>query len=195
MPRNYVQGYVTNPGGSIVYRDVPIGSSTSYGRPNPDNALTYDEDPTTITFTNFPLTIVDTGGVNGGQGSRLLYTFPRGVLQILGVNVALTLAGETVKLADNAAIVGAIGSAAAATDNATLVGAGEATYVASTTCTLSSLTGAFTAMNATAAAAAPIDGRTTAPAVYLNFAVPDAGITANAVLTINGTIKFSWVVT
>lgn len=195
MPRNYIQGYVTNPGGSVTYREVPIGLSTSYGTPAPAAGLAYDEDPTTITFTNYPLTIVDTGGVNGGQGSKLLYTFPKGVLQVLGINVALTLAGETVKLADNAAIVASLGTAPAATDNATLVGAGEADFVASTACTLSSLAGTFSAMNATAAVLAPIDGRTTAKAMYLNFAVPDAGITANAVLTINGTIKVSWVVT
>jgi hypothetical protein len=81
-----------------------------------------------VRFANAPLTITDTGDVAGGQGSKLLYTFPKGLLQFFGANVDLTIGGDA-NLAANAALVGSIGKVAAATDNATLSG-DEVTFVA-----------------------------------------------------------------
>lgn len=197
MPLNYVEGYAVNPGGSVAYQEVPLGVSTPWGVRGTGTGLSYSEEPsaarlTVITFSGFAFTITDTGGVNGGQGNKLIYTFPAGLLQFLGANVALTLAADA-NLGATAAVVASLGKAAAATDNATLT-ADEITFVASTAATLTANAGAFSAVSGTTTAPAPIDGRSTVVPVYLNMAVPDAGITANAIVTVNGTIKLGWMV-
>lgn len=129
---------------------------------------------------------------NGANGSVALGTLPRGNLYILGAVCSLTLVGDGTGLAANAAVVGAIGSVAAAAD-ATLSST-EADIIPSTACTLSSSAGTFKGRSTTPKM---FDNTTIANATQLapklNFAVPDAGTSANGSLTVNGYVDITYI--
>lgn len=143
---------------------------------------------TIFTLTNLAVTVTDTGGANGGQGSQLLYTFPEGVTEILGASYNLTTSAA-VGIGATAALVGSLGSAAAGVGDATLSGT-EADMIASTTGTLTASAGVLQLHGSIVTTA--FDGHTSATTSYLNLAVPDAGISATAVVTVNGTITVVW---
>jgi hypothetical protein len=143
---------------------------------------------TVLTITNLAITVTDTGGANGGQGSQKVYDFPEGVIQLLGASYNLTTVAAA-GIGATAALVGSLGSAAAGVGDATLTGT-EADMIASTTGTLTGSAGTLAkhgSINTTA-----FDGHTTALDAILNLAVPDAGISANAVVTVSGTITLVW---
>jgi hypothetical protein len=190
----YVQGFIENPGGSVTYGSYPVLSSE--GRAQAAAGVGVTEDPTGLKSIAIPLTNVamtmTKDGANGGHTNKLLFTFPRGIIYCPVVYVNLTIVADA-KLTATSAIVGALGTAPTAIDNPTLLST-EANIVPSTTCTLTDNAGAFAYKTATYIA--PLDGKTTAPPCYLNFATPDAGITeTGGVLTVNGTIEILWMAT
>lgn len=191
MPTVYVEGYTKQPSGTISYVEIPVGSSWDRGQPG--TALAVQENPQSVRATVIPLTNVAVAmtddAVAGGHGNKLLYILPGGATQIQVAAVNIAIAADA-GLVANAALVGSLGTTATATDNATLTGT-EANIIASTGCTLAASAGTFNAVSGTVV---PMDGRTTAVSVFLNFAVPDAGITGPAVLTVNGEVRLSWVV-
>ena len=143
---------------------------------------------TVLTFTNYQLTMTDQG-VNGSQGSAVIYTFPEGIIQLLGTsyNLAITRVGTNIQA--NAQAVGSIGSASAGTGDATLTGT-EADMIASTSGTLSGGAGNLRSFGSLVSAA--FDGHTTPIVANLNIAIPDAGSAGNDAFTITGTVTLCW---
>ena len=145
---------------------------------------------TIITLTNTPVPVVDTGGANGGQGSVKVYTYPVGFIQYLGGSFNLTTAKGSGGITATGALVGSVGSAAAAATDATLTGT-EADQVPSSAGPLTA--GAGTLKGQASLVATAFDGHTAALTANLNLAVPDAGIASNDTITVNGTITLTWV--
>lgn len=137
----------------------------------------------TFTFTAKAITVTDTGGVNGGQGSLKLCDLPQGLAVILGGSTNLTITAAA-GITATASVVGSVGTTAADAANATLTST-EANIVPSTAATLTGSAGAFVGQST---ASVTVDGTATAVPIYLNFAVPDAGISANSTITVTGTL-------
>lgn len=196
MTQAYLQAYKKASGGSLEYVEIPVGLSSAPGVPTIVSGVTSSEESgairrTTFTLTALPIPIVD-HTVAGSHGGVQLYTFPRGLTQIFGGKTSLTLTGDGTSIAANAAFVSSVGTVVVAIDNATLTTT-EADIVPSTACTLSSSAG--TASGITATAPGLFDGSSTAKAAFLNFACPDAGTSADGVLTVSGTVTIAWMVT
>ena len=138
----------------------------------------------TLTLTNKVIAVTDTGGAAGGHGSLKLLDLPEGNVLFLNASTNLTVARVSTGIAATAALIGSVGSAAVSTADSTLTTT-EANIVPSTSATLTA--GAGT-LKGEATAVAFVDGTTTPAGVFLNFAVPDASITATDSLTVNGTI-------
>jgi len=143
---------------------------------------------TIFNFSNTPIPTTDSAGV-AGYGSKKLYDFLAGVIEIFGIVVNLTTQKQGAGIAASAAVVASIGSAPAAAD-ATLTGT-EADMIASTVATLNA-SGAGTFKAKTGATPIQFDGSTTPLDMYLNIAIPDAGSTANDALLVTGTIAVFW---
>ena len=144
---------------------------------------------TTLTFTGVVIVTTDS---TTAFGTLEIFDFPEGRIVPVAAAVNLALVAGAGGIADDAAIVGSLGSAAA-TQGATLTGT-EADIVASTACTLAAGLGNFQTGTSTpaVAAAGAIDGTATASKCFLNFAIPDAGTSAADTLTITGTINLFW---
>lgn len=125
---------------------------------------------------------------NGAQGSQKIYDFPAGAILVHGGAAKLTITGGA-GLTATAAVVWAVGTVAPAAD-ATLTST-EANIIPSTAATLSSSTNTASAVTATAAGI--LDGSSTAIDALLNFAVPDAGSSANSTITVTGEIVITWI--
>jgi hypothetical protein len=138
----------------------------------------------TLTLTNKVIAVTDTGGAAGGHGSLKLLDLPEGNVLFLNASTNLTVARVSTGIVATAALIGSVGSAAVSTADSTLTTT-EANIVPSTSATLTA--GAGTLKGETTAIAF-VDGTATPAGVFLNFAVPDAGITATDSLTVNGTI-------
>lgn len=143
---------------------------------------------TVITLAATSITMTDAGAA-GCHGSQKIYDFPAGNILILGATTDLAITAGAGGIGDTAAVVGSVGSVAAANDNATLTST-EANIVPSTTATL---TGGVGAMDGESTAVAMLDGTATAVDAYLNFAVPDAGSSANDTLAVSGTVTIAWI--
>jgi len=143
---------------------------------------------TVLTFTNYVLATVD-HTTNGAQGSAVIYTFPEGVIQLLGASYNLTIARVGTNIGATAAVVGSIGSAAAAITDATLTST-EADMIASTSGTLTAGAGSLKSSGSLVATA--FDGHTTPITANLNVAIPDAGSAGDDSLTISGTVTLCW---
>lgn len=145
---------------------------------------------TLITLANFPVNTTDTPSTSG-DGSSKIYTFPRGLIQLLGAvcNLAIACAAG---ITSTASVVGSVGSAAAAADS-TLTST-EADLIPSTAATLTASAGVMKGQGTTGKF---FDNTTntnsTQLAANLNFAIPDAGSSANSVITVNGTITLTWI--
>lgn len=131
-------------------------------------------------------------GASGVQGSQLLYTVPRGLINVYGATSNLTLTGDGTNISATAALVSSIGSVAAAAD-ATLTST-EANLIASTSSTLTASAGVMRGKSGVTPV--QFDNTTTTNATqlpfYLNFAGVQACATANGVLTVSGTIEIVW---
>lgn len=142
----------------------------------------------TLTAAQIPTTDATTAGASGGLK---VYTFPEGVIQVLGASYNLTTARVSTGLATTAAMVGSLGTVSALTEGDATLTSTEADIIASTTGTLTAGAGSFKkhgSINTTA-----FDGHTTPVPVWLNTAVVDAGTSANDALACTGTITLSWV--
>lgn len=142
---------------------------------------------TTLTFDDLVVAMTDAGAA-GSHGAQKIYDFPAGNIVILGATTDLDIVAGAGGLAANAAIVAGIGSVTVGTDNGTLTST-EANIVPSTAATLSTGEGAFAGQST---GVTVLDGTATAADTFLNFAVPDAGSSANDTLTVSGTVTLVW---
>ncbi len=128
---------------------------------------------------------------NGAHGSVDLYLFPRGNIYILGGSTNLALTGDGTGVGASAAVVGAVGSVAAAAD-ATLSST-EGDMIPSVASTLSSSLGVMKGKSTTPKM---FDNTTTTNGTQLkaklNFAMPDAGTSANGTIAFTGTVELWW---
>lgn len=143
---------------------------------------------TILTLTALSVTMTD-ATTNGCHGSQKVYDFPAGNIMILGATSDLQITAGAGGIADGAAVVGSVGSAAVGTNNATLTST-EADIVPSTAGTLTSGVGD---VDGQSTGAAVLDGTATAADAYLNLAVPDADSSASDTLSVTGTITLVWV--
>jgi len=143
---------------------------------------------TIITLTNVAVPTVDAGAA-GAQGSLKIYDFPEGLLDFRGgvTNINLTAVGAGI--AATSTVIASVGTAVAGAD-LTLSGT-EADLVPSGSVTLVASAGAISQVSATANAVI-FDGTATAKDAYLNFVVDATGSTANASITVSGTITLAW---
>lgn len=144
---------------------------------------------TVLTFAGVVVNVTD-NTTNGAQASLNVYDFPAGLIYMLGGTANIALVAGTGGVTDTAAIVAAVGTAAAGVD-ATLTGS-EADYIPSTASALTGGAGTF-AGKSTITQATVNDGTSSAKKAYLNFAMPDASCTANDTLTLTGTLTLTWV--
>lgn len=144
---------------------------------------------TVLTLTNTVITMTDAGAA-GSHGSLKVMDFPAGNIAFLGATSDLAIVAGSGGITDTAAVVGGVGTATVGTGDATLTGT-EQDLVPSTAATLTAGAGAMDGESVTAGIAV-FNGTATAIDAYLNFAVPDAGSTANDTLTVNGTITLVW---
>jgi hypothetical protein len=126
-------------------------------------------------------------GVTGAGGGTLIYTLPKGVLQV-SVVVSLVISRVGTNLVAGAAVVGSVGTATAAAD-ATLTGT-EADLVASTAATLTAGVGSF--QSPPTAASVLINNTGATAKLYLNFATNDAGSAGNDALSCTGTVTVTY---
>lgn len=145
----------------------------------------------TLTLDNVPQAIV-----NGTEyQSTLLYTFPEGRINVLGVTATLRQK-TTSALAStlNASSTGAISLGTAAA-SATTLATTMVDLLPSTAFTSSATVNvAGTAVSAALAAAAQFDGTSAAKAMYLNTAyATTADVDGDATQTISGTIVLTFV--
>lgn len=146
-----------------------------------------------LTFT---LDNVSQAIVNGTEyQSTLLYTFPEGRINVLGVTATLQQK-TTSALAStlNASSTGAIALGTAAASNVSLTST-MVDLLPSTAFTSSATVNvAGTAVSAALAAAAQFDGTGTAKPMYLNTAyATTTDVDGNATQTISGTIRVTYV--
>ena len=144
---------------------------------------------TVMTLSNVAVTMTD-ATTAGSHGSLKLYDFPQCNLLFLGGTCDLTLTAGAGGITDTAAVVASVGTVTVGTDNATLTTT-EADLIPSTASTLTAGAGVTKGKTLTAGVVV-FDGTTTAKDAWLNYAVPDAGSTANDTLTVSGTITLVW---
>ncbi len=152
---------------------------------------------TTITFTNHPVTMTD-GGAAGNIGNKEMYTFPQGLIKLLGGRSNLTgLAASGIGA--TATLKHSVGSAPAATNDT--LNLTKANLIPSTNTTLSSSAGTLSGKSLATAITALTDNSggtasNTIPAVTGSYVEADIEtITASlaakineiiALLTLNG---------
>lgn len=141
-----------------------------------------------ITLAAESVTVVD-AGANGAHAGHKLLTFPEGQILILAAKTDLAILAGAGGIADDAAVVAALGTVATTTANDALTTT-EADIIASTAALLASGAGNFDA--ATIAAGIALDGTAGAKSIFLNFAIPGADSSANDTLAVTGTIDLFW---
>ena len=144
---------------------------------------------TVITLSGLSVTMTD-ATTAGSHGSVKLYDFPEANLFFLGGTTDLVITAGAGGITDTAAVVGSIGTTTVGTDNATLTTT-EADLIPSTDSTLTGGIGETKGKTLTAGAVV-FDGTATAKEAWLNYAVPDAGSTADDTLTVSGTVTLVW---
>lgn len=144
---------------------------------------------TVLTLSNVVVDMTD-ATTAGSHGSVKLYDFPECNMLFLGGSCDLTITAGEGGITDTAAVVASVGTATVGTDNATLTTT-EADLIPSTASTLTDGVGAVPGKTVTAGVAV-FDGTSTAKDAWLNFAVPDAGSTADDTLTVSGTVTLVW---
>ncbi len=143
-----------------------------------------------FTFSSVAMTVVD-ATTAGAHTALEFYDFPAGIITFLGATTNLTTLAGAGGIGDTAAVVGSVGTATNDTANATLTST-EADIVPSTTGTLTAGAGTLLGKS-TSSQLVQFDGTSTAKKAFLNFAVPDAGSSADDTLTVSGTITLSWI--
>lgn len=141
-----------------------------------------------------PFTVVatDSGGANGGFGSKALFTLPARRIQIVGSHIDIAvLASGTISA--SATITCSLGTAAEAT-NSTLDST-QADLIPSTSIVLSGSTGTARAAGGIAplASLGLVNASGGTQQVFLNFGIPDAAITSTGALLVSGTLKLFYI--
>lgn len=144
---------------------------------------------TVLTLSSLSVTMTD-ATTSGCHGTQKLYDFPDGAIQILGGSMNLTTLAGSGGIADGAALVGGLGTAAVGTNNATLTST-EQDLIASTTGTLTGGIGALKKHASLIATA--YDGTSAAIDAILNLVVPDADSSASDTVAVSGTVTLYWV--
>ncbi len=142
---------------------------------------------TKLSFTNLVVAITDTGGASGGYGSKKLYDFPAGYIDVLMVRTNFSVVAAA-GIGATAALKHSVGTAAEATNDT--LDSTQANLVASTSTSLVGSAGAPKGISG--AAPVPVDGTSAAATLNLNFGVADAGITATSSVTITGSVIVYW---
>lgn len=145
---------------------------------------------TVITLASLSVTMTDAGAA-GSHGTQKIYDFPAGNILILGGSSDLSTTAGAGGIADGAALVAAVGTAAVGTGNATLTTT-EADILPSYAGTLTAGVGIFDG-ESTTALIATFDGTATAKDAILNLAVPDADSSASDTVTVSGTVTIVWI--
>lgn len=146
---------------------------------------------TTIAVTAVAMTTTD-DATHGAFCSAELFDLPEGNILILGGVASLALTAGAGGLADTAAIVGGIGTSAAAQSGSDgALAAAEANIIPSTALTLAGGVKAATKLVSTGQLNA--DGTASAKKVYMNFQCPTAGSSATDTLTVTGTVTLNWI--
>ena len=141
-----------------------------------------------FTFTNYTLTIVDSGS-DGGHGSALLATLPEGHIQILSGHQVMTTTTLATNIDTNAVFDFAAGSTEVDSDaNDTLSGT-EQDITTKEDGTLSAGTLTFDTLNSTLFA---LDGSSSAAEIWLNCAVEAASISDTDTISCTGTITVNY---
>ena len=141
-----------------------------------------------LVLSDLAVDITDTGGAGGGYGAYSLITLPSARIVLLGIYLDLSLvAGEDIGA--TATIAVALGSAAEDT-NSTLDGT-SGDYVASAGSTLVGSEGDI--QSAGPAAPALVDASDGDEEIFLNFGVPQAGISDNSTITVSGKIRLVYI--
>ena len=143
---------------------------------------------TVLTLTSLSVTMTD-ATTSGCHGTQKLYDFPEGAITVLGAFMNLTTLAGSGGIADGAALVGGVGTAAVGTNNATLTST-EQDILSSTAGTLTGGAGTlkkYASPNTTA-----YDGTGTAIDAILNLAVPDADSSASDTVAVSGTVTLIW---
>ena len=169
-----------------VLTTVGIGAPAGTGVTAVEKVLIPHQTVISLAATSITMTDATTAGCHG---SRKIFDLPAGNILILGATTDLQVTAGTGGISDTAAVVGAVGSVAAATDNGTLTST-EANIVPSTASTLTAGAGSC---DGESTAPVTLDGTATAADVYLNFAIPDAGSSANDTLLVTGTVTITWI--
>jgi hypothetical protein len=150
---------------------------------------------TVLTFTTSPVVMTNNAGVAlyGGIGTTTttaVYTFPKGLIQILGADCRGTLTLTTAGALATFASVSALGQVTASND-ATLAGT-EANILASTSSSAAVAKAAVVKNISLIAPAAPLDGTVTAIPMFLNFVVANDASNSTGVGTFGGTCTITW---
>jgi len=145
---------------------------------------------TVFTFVNHVITITD-ADTAGAHGSTKFADFDAGLVRILGglTDLSLTAAAG---IGATGAIVCGVGTATVGTDNATLAGT-EQNIIPSTSVSLTGSAGTLRAETTATEGAVTLDGTGTAADLFLNMAVSASDASANSTVTVNGTIRLTWV--
>jgi hypothetical protein len=145
---------------------------------------------TVFTFTNYPLAYVRTSAsISANSGSNnpgRVYTFPEGVIQVVGAVANLV---ATTPFATSAGFIMSVGTVQAAAD-ATLTST-EANIIASTATAVASSTGTFVG-TPISTYISPLNGSSTAINLYVNAATAD-DTTSSGNITLNGTVTITWI--
>ena len=174
-----------------VRRDYAVRGATAIGTLPAVTGLTVVEGGaapvhhTTLKLASVAVATVD-NSTSGANGSLLVYTFPEGIIHVVGCVANLTTVGSG-GITATSALVGAVGTAASGAD-ATLTST-EANLVPSMAGTLVSSAGTFTGF---LAASAKFDGHSAATPMYLNVATVDAGSTGNGSVAVSGSLICDW---
>lgn len=193
MPSLYTEVYKDTSSGSRALRRLELGE---YAPGAPSGGAAVSEGflglrQTLLTLASVVITMND-NAANGGNAPLKIYTFPPGVIFIAGATASVAIVGGA-GLTATSAVVSSVGTAAAGITNGTLTGT-EADIIPSTATPLTDNAATFVGKStATQMAAGVWDGTTTGIDVYLNFATPDAGITAATTVTATGTILITWI--
>jgi hypothetical protein len=145
----------------------------------------------TFTLDNVGQTVV-----NGTEfQSTLLYTFPEGRINVLGVTATLQQkTTSAIASTLNSGVTGAIALGTAAASNVSLTGTMVDLLPSTAFTTSTTINVAGTAVTAALAAAAQFDGTSSAKTMRLNTAyATTTDVDADATQTISGTIRLTYV--
>lgn len=131
--------------------------------------------------------ITDVGDANGGYGALEMLTLPASHIVLLGAFLDVTLTGDGVNIAADAAVDVGVGTAAEAA-NSTIDGT-SADIIAKVDIALTDSVGTGDGAGLPSGTPVPLDATAGTVKLYFNIGVPDADITASGTMAIAGTLR------